>query len=64
MQMYGTIVDGAGNVRAHTEGEVLVEGDLTRIMETAMFEFRNTNPDKLLLEAIEEGGFEIRLGRV
>lgn len=63
MRMFGAIVDGTGNVRARTEGEVVVEGDLADILKTTLFEFREANRDTLIMSAIEEG-CEIRLGRI
>ena len=64
MRMFGAVVDASGTVRARTEGEVAVEGDLDDIVKTTLFEFRKANPDTLLLNAIEQGGCEIRLGRI
>ena len=63
MRMFGAIVDGAGRTRARAEGAVTVEGDLEDLLKTTLFEFRKANPDTLLMSAMEEVGFEIRLGR-
>lgn len=63
MRMFGVIVDSAGNVRARTEGEVAVEGDLEDVLKTTLFEFREANRDTLIMRAIEQDGYEIRLGR-
>lgn len=64
MQMFGEVVDAAGTVRARAEGPVEAEGDLVDIVKTVMFEYREANPDTLLLKAIADHGCEIRFGRV